>query len=100
MQLMKRTYTLPEDAVVLFEQVVAPGQRSAVLASLLRAWLGERRREQLQQEIIAGCQDMAAIYLEMEQAYHPLEEEVQRALDVRPKTRRNRPGAARSPRRL
>ncbi|MGH9847075.1 MAG: hypothetical protein ACREEM_50920 [Blastocatellia bacterium] len=77
---LKRTYTLPKDAVEQFEKVVTSGQRSAVLASLLGAWLEEQRREQLQQAIVAGCQDMAAIYLEMEEAYHPLEEEVQRAL--------------------
>ena len=96
MPLLKRTYTLPQDAVEQFEKAVAAGQRSTVLASLLRAWLEERRREQLHKVIIAGCRDMAAIYLEAEEAYHPLEEEVQRALDDRSKTRRNRSGATRS----
>ncbi len=30
---------------------------------------------------------MADVYLEIEQAYHPLEEEVQSALDIQPETR-------------
>lgn len=100
MPLLKRTYALPEETVLQFEQAVTPGQRSAMLASLLRVWLEERRREQLRQEIIAGCQDMAEIYLEVEQAYHPLEEEVQRAIDNPSQTRRRRPGTTRSRRRV
>jgi hypothetical protein len=100
MPLLKRTYALPRDTVEQFEQAVTPGQRNAVLASLVRAWLEQRQREQLRQAIIAGCQDMAAVYLDLEQAFHPLEEEVHRALDAPSKARRRRARAARSRRRV
>ena len=100
MPLLKRTYVLPEETVAGFEQAVSPGQRSGVLASLLRAWLDQRERERLRKGIVAGCQDMRDIYLELEKEYHPLEEEVQRALDGRSQTRRHRARAARSGRRV
>jgi hypothetical protein len=82
--LLKRTYALPSDTLVQFEQAVAPGKRSAVISDLLREWLDKQRRERLRREIIEGCQAMADVYLEIERAYHPLEEEVQHALDVQP----------------
>jgi hypothetical protein len=31
--------------------------------------------------MIVGCRDMADVYLAIEREYHPLEEEVQRAVD-------------------
>lgn len=80
MELLKRTYTLPAGTLHEFEEIVVPGQRSSTIDFLLREWLGERRRAQLRQEIIAGCQAMADVYLEIEREYHPLEEEVLRAL--------------------
>jgi len=82
MRLLKRTYTLPPDTLEQFEQVVAAGQRSAVVTELLREWLDRQRREQLRREIIDGCREMADVYLETEREYHPLEEEVHRGLDV------------------
>ena len=82
MGLLKRTYALPPETLEQFEQEVAPGKRSAVIADLLREWLDERRREQLRREIIEGCREMADIYLETEREYHPLEDEVHRALDA------------------
>lgn len=82
MGLLKRTYTLPADTLEQFEQVVAAGQRSAVIAELLREWLDRQRREQLRREIIEGCREMAEVYLETEREYHPLEEEVHRGLAV------------------
>ena len=82
MKLLKRTYALPPDTLERFEQVVAPGRRSAVIAELLREWIEERQREALRREVIEGCRDMAELYLEVEREYHPLEEEVQRALDA------------------
>lgn len=82
MGLLKRTYTLPSDTLEQFEQVVVSGQRSAVIAKLLREWLDRQRREQLRREIIEGCREMADVYLETEREYHPLEEEVQRGLAV------------------
>ena len=64
---LKRTYT---------------GKRSAVVAALLQEWFEQKRREELRREVIAGCQAMADIYLEIEGDFHPLEEEVHRALDA------------------
>lgn len=37
--------------------------------------------QRLRQESIEGCAAMTEIYLEIESAFHRLEEEVQRALD-------------------
>ncbi len=82
MALLKRTYVLPQDTLSQFEEVVSPRQRSATIDSLLREWLDRQRRERLRQEIIAGCEAMADIYLATEREYHPLEEEVQRGLDA------------------
>lgn len=81
MRLKKRTYALPPDTIQEFDQVVQPGKRSAVVADLLQSWLDEQRRTRLREAVIEGCHDMAEIYLEIEREYHPLEEEVARALD-------------------
>ena len=86
MTLLKRTYALTSDTLTQFEQTVAPGKRSAVISDLLREWLDQQQRERLRREIVEGCQAMADVYLEIEQAYHPLEEEVQSALDIQPET--------------
>ncbi len=82
MGLRKRTYTLPPDTLEQFEKAVEPGKRSAVVAQVLREWLDKQHTEQLRREIIEGCQAMTEIYLEIEQEYHPLEEEVYRAFDT------------------
>jgi metal-responsive CopG/Arc/MetJ family transcriptional regulator len=79
---MKRTYVLPQETVAQFEQVVPARQRSATIDNLLREWLDRQRRERLRQEVIAGCEAMAEIYLAIEREYHPLEEEVHRGLDA------------------
>lgn len=76
MSVMKRTYALPEETVRQFEHVVPPGRRSALLASLLNAWIQEQRRAALAQAVVEGCHAMADTYQEMEQAFHALEEEV------------------------
>jgi metal-responsive CopG/Arc/MetJ family transcriptional regulator len=81
MPLLKRTYTLPPDTVGAFEDAVDAGKRSAVVAALLQEWLERRRAEELRRDVIEGCQAMAAIYLEVEQEFHTLEEEVHRALE-------------------
>jgi len=78
MGLLKRTYSLPEDVLNSFESVVSRGRRSAVLASLIEAWLEERRLKKLRADIVTGCREMAGEYLEQEKTYHPLEEEVDR----------------------
>ena len=82
MGLLKRTYALPTETVESFERSVASGQRSAVIATLLRDWLEAQRRERLRRDIIEGCREMADIYTEIEREYHPLEEEAHRALDA------------------
>jgi len=87
MALLKRTYALPPDALEEFENAVAPGKRSGVITELLRDWLEEQRRQRLRREVIEGCRVMADIYLELERAYHPLEEEVEHALDAQSETR-------------
>jgi hypothetical protein len=86
MTLMKRTYALPPETLTEFEQAVAPGKRSAVIAGLLRDWLAEQQRQQLRRQVLEGCREMSGAYLEIERAYHPLEEEVQHAFDTRSET--------------
>jgi hypothetical protein len=95
MVLKKRTYGLPADALDAFEKEVPAGDRSAVVANLMRNWLAEKRRNELREQVIEGCQEMAELYLEIEQEYHPLEE-VHRALDDQPEPRRRRASSTRS----
>ena len=95
MRLPKRTYALPPDILQQFEHTVAAGKRSAVIAGLLHEWLDKQRQEQLRRDVIEGCREMAEVYLEIEREYHPLEEEVHRALDAQPQTRRHRARSAR-----
>jgi hypothetical protein len=90
MRLLKRTYTLPANTLKIFEQEVLPNQRDRIIAKLMRDWLDRPNREQLRSEVIEGCREMADVYLQIEQEFHPLEEEVHRALDAQPKTRRRR----------
>src|SRR4051794_20058341 len=90
MRLVKRTYVLPPAIVKEFEGSVSAGERSAVIAQLLEAWLERRKREQLRQAIIEGCREMAEVYREIEREYHPLEEEVQHALEDESPPRRHR----------
>jgi hypothetical protein len=90
MGLPKRTYALPPQTLERFEQEVAPGRRSAVIAELLQAWLERGRRERLRCEVVAGCREMAGVYLEVEREYHALEEEAHRALGNQSKAGRRR----------
>ena len=76
MRALKRTYVLPPDTLEQFEQEVSSGKRSAVIAELLREWLDKRRRDRLRREVLEGCREMMDVYLEVEQEYHPLDEEV------------------------
>jgi len=62
----------------------------------MQDWLDRDRRQKLREDIIAGCRDMSEIYLEVEREYHPLEEEIHRAVDKQPKARRGRARPARS----
>ena len=96
MGMPKRTYSLPADTLARFEREVKRGKRASVVAQLLGSWLDERRRERLRLEIIEGCRDMADVYLETEREYHPLEEEVQHALDSGTAKGRGRARPARS----
>ena len=81
MELVKRTYSLPLAITTAFEVEVESGKRSAVIAELIQNWLEVKQREQLRQAIIEGCREMRDVYLEIEQEYHQLEEEVHRVLD-------------------
>ncbi len=78
---LERTFALPCETVKEFEEIVTPEQRSTVISELLREWLAQHQHHaQLRQEILAGCDDMADVYLETEQAYHAAEEELHHAL--------------------
>lgn len=100
MRLTKRTYALPPETLAEFEKTVEPGRRSQVVAEVLSHWLERRKQEKLRIEVIEGCKAMADVYLELEQEYHPLEEEATRVLNSNTKTRTNRSGSARSRRRI
>ena len=52
--------------------------------------VGDKETKPAAQDIIDGCREMADVYLEIEREYHPLEEEVDRALDVESPARRHR----------
>jgi len=78
MNLIKRTYTLPEEVIIPFEEAVNRGGRSALLASLIHEWLEKRRLAELRSRVIEGCREMGAEYLEQERAYHRAEEEANR----------------------
>ena len=81
MVMKKHTYRLPADALESFEKEVPSGERSALVASLMRVWLAERRRKKLRTDEIEGCRDMTELHLEIEGEYHPLEEEIHRSLE-------------------
>ncbi len=83
---VKRTYVLPPDLLEQFEGEVKPGQRSAVIAELLRRWLRERSRRRIRAQVIEGCHEMAEVMLEIERGISPLDEEIDRALDNPSKT--------------
>lgn len=78
---IKRTYSLPENAVRPFEDAVEPGKRSSVVAGLIREWLERRQRERLRHEVREGCHAMADIARETAREYLPLEEELEHGLN-------------------
>lgn len=100
MSLRKRTYALPADLLTAFENQFSAGERSAVIAGLLRECLEQKRREELRRQVVEGCRDMTDLYLAVEKEYHPLEEEVHRALENQPAARRCRSRPPRSGRRV
>lgn len=81
MKTQKRTYSLPQETIARFEKAVEPGRRSTVVEELMRDWLDAKARQELRRDIIAGCEDMYELYLEIEKEYHPLDEEADRGLD-------------------
>ncbi|MBI4559111.1 MAG: hypothetical protein HY706_16120 [Candidatus Hydrogenedentes bacterium] len=87
MPVVKKTYALPVATVERFEARVPPGKRSAVLAQLMHGWLEELRRSELARGIIEGCREMAEIYTDLEQDFHPLEEEAAYAMAPRSKSK-------------
>jgi metal-responsive CopG/Arc/MetJ family transcriptional regulator len=92
---MKRTYQLPSETLTEFERTVSPQQRNKVIAQLVRDWLDNRNKESLRRAVIEGCREMADLYLEIEREYHPLEEEVQHALEAKSQARRRGPRSSR-----
>lgn len=96
----RRTYSFPPDTLDWFERVVRRGKRASVIAGLLSEWLLNKQRDRMRRGVVAGCRAMADVYLETEREFHPLEEEVQRALESRSEGRRDRRRPARSGRRL
>jgi hypothetical protein len=60
----KRTYVLPANTLKRFEQVIAPGKRSAKVAELIERRISEREREVLRQNIAEGCREMWDVYLD------------------------------------
>ena len=76
--LLKKTYALPADVVEEFEKHVGPGKRGKVLGEIVRAYLAEKKREELWQRIDASMEDEEnmALYAEIEREWAPLSDEV------------------------
>lgn len=70
MRLARRTYFLPPEVVNRFETEVKAGDRSSVVGKLLATWLAERDRKALRGQIVAGCKELAADYLEEDRAWN------------------------------
>lgn len=100
MSQQKRTYAMPAETVERFERAVGAGRRSLVIATLLQEWLDEQERQRLRQDIIEGCHEMAEAMLEIEREFQPADEEVWRAIDPAPQTRRRGARPAQSGRRV
>ena len=97
---VKRTYSLSAATVDDFEAAVRSGERSAIVEHALREWLDARKRDALRRGVIEGCREMSEVYLSMEKDYHPLEEELHRALEAEPQPRIGGPRPSRSRRRV
>ena len=78
MTMVKRTYILPPDTLKRFENEVASGQRSTIIASLIANWLEERERAAIRQSVIEGCRAMSEEYLEVAREWAPLDDDVDR----------------------
>ena len=78
MKLAKRTYSLPEDVVGEFEEILPAGERSAFLAKLMRNWLVARQRAELRRQVIEGCAEMRALYEEVDREWGSVSDEVWR----------------------
>jgi len=78
MKLAKRTYSLPPELVQKFEGRLVPGERSALLARLIGDWVAEREREELCRLVVEGCRDMAEVYLETDEEWRGVSDEVWR----------------------
>ena len=78
MSLAKRTYSLPPEVVAKFENRIAAGDRSSLLAQLIRSWVEEREREELRQRIVEGCKEMASVYQEVDREWASTSDEVWR----------------------
>ena len=81
MEYTQRTYALPADALLKFEQAVGPEQRSQIVAFLIQEWLVDRERHALRQALAEGLADMAGVYRDIEQEFNAADEELHRAVD-------------------
>ena len=81
MRLAKRTYSLPPALLQRFEARLESGERSGLIAALIEEWLDERDRAELRKQVIAGCKDMAQIYLDMDKEWTGAADEVWRELE-------------------
>jgi hypothetical protein len=80
MELAKRTYSLPAEVIAQFEATVPPGQRSATISGIVKAWMEQRRLARLREELVEGCREMAAIYREVAADWQEADDELHRSL--------------------
>lgn len=80
MKTVECTFKLPEATLEALEQKVSPENQGTLVAALIEQWLDGQKTPSIREQYIEGLKDMEDISLELERAYHPLEEEVHRAL--------------------
>ena len=76
----KRTYVMPDETALRFENAVAPGERSKVVGMLIQEWLDEKQRAETRAAVIEGCREMGDVYLADTREWLALDEETWRAL--------------------
>ena len=81
MRLAKRTYSLPPALLQRFEARLGSGERSEMIARLIGEWLDELDRAELREQVIAGCTDMAQVYLDMDKEWNGAADEAWRELE-------------------
>jgi hypothetical protein len=81
MKLAKRTYSLPPDLMLRFEERLRPGDRSGMVAKLIEEWLAARERDELCSQIVKGCHEMSGLYQDIDQEWSHAADEVWRGLE-------------------